>query len=120
METNKNFTTTTEDGKAASIVSYFGILWLVAYFAMYKDKKTDLSTYQLRQSLLINILYVIVGIAGNIVLRIIPSVALGYVFSALYLVLFIIWIIGLIGAIQGQKKPMPLIGEKAQTMFPNI
>ncbi|MBC6109811.1 DUF4870 domain-containing protein [Pedobacter fastidiosus] len=120
METNKNITTT-DNGKTAGIVSYFTIIgWLIAYFAMHKDNKTELGSYQLKQSLLINIIYIIAGIAGNIILFIIPSVALSYVFSVLYLALFIVWIIGLIGAINGQKKPMPLIGEKAQTMFPNI
>ncbi|RZJ75757.1 MAG: hypothetical protein EOO45_04590 [Flavobacterium sp.] len=69
---------------------------------------------------MINILYVIVGIAGNIILKIIPSEALSYFFIALYFVLAIIWVVGLYGAIQGQKKPMPLIGERAQMMFPGI
>jgi len=34
--------------------------------------------------------------------------------------LFILWIIGLLGAINGDTKPIPLIGERAQAMFSNI
>ncbi|MDB5143308.1 MAG: hypothetical protein JWQ66_2021, partial [Mucilaginibacter sp.] len=33
---------------------------------------------------------------------------------------FILWIIGFIGAINGEKKPIPLIGEKAQSIFSTI
>jgi hypothetical protein len=29
-------------------------------------------------------------------------------------------VFGFLGAINGEKKPMPLIGEKAQTMFSGI
>jgi uncharacterized membrane protein len=36
------------------------------------------------------------------------------------LAFFVLWIIGLIGAINGEKKPIPFIGEMAQTMFPTI
>jgi uncharacterized membrane protein len=46
---------------------------------------------------------------------------LGY---ALYWVvkvgLLILWIIGFIGAINGEQKPIPLIGEKAQSIFSGI
>jgi hypothetical protein len=43
----------TDDGKLAAIVSYFGIIfWVISYFAIHKDKKTDFGSYQLRQTLL--------------------------------------------------------------------
>lgn len=120
METN-NFTTTTEEGKTASIVSYFTIIgWLIAFFAMHKDKKTDLGSYQLRQTLLLHLINIGLGVLSNILLVITASVSIGYIFYALYLVLFVLWIIGFIGAVNGQKKPIPLVGEKAQSIFPQI
>lgn len=124
METNNNIIQT-DNGKTAAILSYFGIiLWLVAYFALHKDKKTALGSYQLRQTLLFAIVSTVLVIALSIFLTIIiiatGITALAYLGTLIYLALFIIWIIGLIGAINGQQKPMPLIGEKAQTMFPSI
>ncbi|GGI24088.1 DUF4870 domain-containing protein [Pedobacter mendelii] len=124
METNQSFQQApfaSEDGKTASIVSYITIIgWLIAYFALYKDKKTSLGSFHLRQSLLINLIYIGLNIVQRIVLISTASATLYYLFSILYVVLFILWLIGLIGAIQAQKKPIPFIGEKAQTMFPNI
>ncbi len=120
METNPNFTKT-EDGKTASIVSYITIIgWLVAYFALHKDKKTSLGSFHLRQSLLLALISVGLNIFQRIILSATGSVTLFYIFNILYIVLFVLWIIGLIGAIQGEKKLVPLIGEKAQTMFPEI
>ncbi|MCZ4223642.1 DUF4870 domain-containing protein [Pedobacter rhodius] len=124
METNNNFTAT-DNGKTAGIISYFTIIgWLIAYFAMHKDNKTELGSYQLRQTLLFAIVSTVIGWGLGFVLGIlIVSTGVGaliYIAYILQIALFIIWLIGLIGAINGEKKPMPLIGEKAQTMFPGI
>ncbi|RZL30028.1 MAG: hypothetical protein EOP00_37005 [Pedobacter sp.] len=121
---NTNFTTT-EDGKTAAIISYFSIIgWLIAYFAMHKDNRTALGSYHLRQTLLFAIVSIILSWGLGFVLGILivatGIVALAYLMYIIYIGLFIVWIIGLIGAINGESKPMPIIGEKAQTMFPSI
>ena len=128
METNNSFgqkPLTTDDGKTASILSYFGIFfWLIAYFAMHKDKKTELGSYQLRQTLLFaivsTVLYIVIGIVLGILIAATGVVAFVYLTYIIYIALFVVWIIGLLGAINGEKKPIPFIGEKAQTLFPNI
>lgn len=113
------------EGKTAGIISYMTIIgWLIAYFAMHKDKKTAIGSYQLRQTLLLHIVYIVLGWGGSIVfgaLAISTGIfAIAYLTWIISLAMLIFWIIGLIGAINGEKKPIPLIGEKAQTMFPNI
>lgn len=120
-----NNVTTADNGKTASIISYFTIIgWLIAYFAMHKDNRTELGSYQLRQTLLLNIAAIVLGWGLGFVLGIlITTTGIFSLVSISYLVqlgIFIIWLIGLIGAINGQKKPMPIIGEKAQTMFASI
>ncbi|MFN0257838.1 hypothetical protein [Pedobacter ureilyticus] len=121
----ENNVTTADNGKTASIISYFTIIgWLIAYFAMHKDNRTELGSYQLRQTLLLNIAAIVLGWGLGFVLGIlITTTGIFSLVSISYLVqlgIFIIWLIGLIGAINGQKKPMPIIGEKAQTMFASI
>ena len=116
---------TPENGKTAAIISYFTIIgWLIAYFAMHKDNKTAFGSYQLRQTLLFSIITIAVGWIFNFIvgMLIISSgiFALIYIINIIYIGLFIIWIIGLIGAINGEQKPMPFIGEKAQSMFSTI
>ena len=114
-----------ENGKTAGIISYFWIIgWLVAYFGFHQNNKTSLGSYQLRQTLLFHIIIAVVWIAFDFFIGLIfvsgGFLAFYYLTNIFYLAMFVFWIIGLIGAINGQKKPMPLIGEKAQTMFPGI
>ncbi|RYG20115.1 MAG: hypothetical protein EOO07_05480 [Chitinophagaceae bacterium] len=121
----ENNVITTENGKTASIISYFTIIgWLIAYFAMHKDNRTELSSYQLRQTLLLNIIALVLGWGLGFILGLLIVTtgifSLMYISYIVQLAIFIIWVIGLIGAINGQKKPMPIIGEKAQTMFASI
>lgn len=113
------------DGKTAGIVSYLTIIgWLIAYFALHKDKETSLGSYQLRQTLLFHIVsMVVLWVAGVLfgLLFLSTSIALSIALMRIVqLALFVLWIIGFIGAIQGEKKPIPLIGERAQTIFSSI
>lgn len=110
---------TTDDGKTAAIVAYITIIgWLISYFALYKDNKTQLAAVHLRQTLLL----FLIGLGWGFV-----QSALLFSFSGLYFLtlivnigIFVLWIIGLIAAINGQAKPMPIIGEPAQRMFSGI
>jgi uncharacterized membrane protein len=116
---------TKDDGKTAGIVSYFTIIgWLIAYFAMYKDNKTALASYQLRQTLLYHIVSIVIYYAAGAILAAIFfswSISLySILIWVINLGLLIMWIVGLIGAINGDQKPIPLIGDKAQSMFSNI
>ncbi|HEY2581629.1 MAG TPA: hypothetical protein VGI43_07475 [Mucilaginibacter sp.] len=124
MDPNHPFTNQ-ENGKIAGIISYLTIVgWLIAYFGFHINNKTSIGSYQLRQTLLFHLV--------SMVLRFGLSVFLGLIwlstglFSAyslmniLYFVLFILWVIGFIGAVSGEQRPIPLIGETAQNMFPGI
>lgn len=127
MEPENNITTT-DNGKNAGIVSYITIIgWLIAYFAMHNEKKTELGSYQLRQTLLLYIVGFAIYILWAVVVSALLfsfSLTLAWLFLlvdwVIRLGLFALWLIGFIGAVNGQKKPIPLIGDKAQTMFPGI
>lgn len=123
MET-QNFSST-DNGKTVAILSYITIVgWLVAYFAMHKDNKTELGSYHLRQTLLLFICAVVLGWGvGFVIGLLIVATNIGALIYLAYIIqlgIFILWIIGLIGAINGEKKPIPFIGEKAQSMFSSI
>ncbi|WPV01242.1 hypothetical protein SNE26_05610 [Mucilaginibacter sp. cycad4] len=121
----ENYKPTTDDGKTAGIISYFTLIgWLIAYFAMYANNKTPLAAYQLRQTLLFHLASIVVSWAAALIIGmafVTSGVFIGM--SIIWIVrlgFLIIWIIGLIGAVNGERKPMPLIGEPAQNMFSGI
>ena len=114
-----------ETGKTAGIVCYFTFIgWLVAYFGMHQNNKTEQGSYQLRQTLLLYIVSFVLWIVLDMILLSV-LLATGLFFIAwvptlIWIGLFILWLIGLIGAINGEQKPIPIIGPMAQNMFKGI
>jgi uncharacterized membrane protein len=108
-----------DNGKTTAIVSYITIIgWLIAYFAMHQPKKTSLGSFHLRQTLLLFICAIVYQIVVMIITMAVP--AIGMILSLVGLVFLVLWIMGLIAAINGEEKPMPLIGAKAQELFKSI
>jgi uncharacterized membrane protein len=109
---------TADNGKTAAIISYITFIgWLISFFALNKPK-TSLATYHLRQTLLLFICAVAFQIAVYIIGMIVPAIA--GILAFVGIGFLVLWVMGLIAAINGEEKPMPLIGEKAQDLFKNI
>jgi uncharacterized membrane protein len=109
---------TTDNGKTAAIVSYITLIgWLISYFALNKPK-TSIGIYHLRQTLFLYLCAIAFQIIVYIVTMAVPM--LGMLLSIAGLGFLVLWIMGLIAAINGEEKPMPLIGEKAQEIFKNL
>jgi len=116
---------TSDNGKTTALISYLTIIgWLIAYFGFHQNNKTSLGSYHLRQTLLFYIAYIVVRYGLDLVLSTIwlstGIFSLYYLLNLVNLVFFILWIIGFIGAVNGEKKPIPLLGERAQSMFSSI
>lgn len=118
---NDNTTNSTLDGKSIAIISYLTIIgWIIAY-VMHGNNKTQSGAFHLRQSLFL----MLTGFGVSILqwfLLLIPI--LGWVlYFLLYIVLlglFVLWIIGLIAAINGEEKEVPFLGRKAQDLLKGI
>ena len=106
------------DGKTISIISYFTwIGWIIA-FVMYNSNKSQLAAFHIRQSLALMILGIIVYIV-QIMLIFIPF--LGWAIAVLlWIGLVVLWVMGLLAAINSEEKPMPVIGTMAQNIFSGI
>lgn len=119
--TTQNSVTVQDNGKTTAIVGYLTIIgWLVAYFAMHKDNKTSFASFHLRQFLLLFICAFAYNIITYFIILAVPNLMLARIFQIGYLLFVILWLIGFIGALQEKESAMPVIGMKAQTMFPNI
>ena len=95
-----------DEGKTIAIISYITwVGWIVA-LVMNMEKKNDFAKFHIRQTLLIML-------AGFLVW--IPII--GWIWG---LLLLVIWIIGLISAINSEKKEVPIIGHLAQEWFKGI
>ena len=94
----------TED-RTVAILAYITIIGFIIAIVMHSSKKTALGAYHLRQCLGLFITWLV----GS-VLMVIP--VLGWIIFPLVMIGgFVLWIMGLIAAINGQQKPMPVAGE---------
>ena len=116
--TNPQTNTTADNGKTIAIVSYITLIgWIIA-LVMHGSNKTSLGAYHLRQSLGIAIL-AFVTMFIRIPLHFIPGV--GWLLSMLLGIgLLVFWIMGLITAVNGEEKPLPVLGELFQKWFVSI
>lgn len=103
------------DRKTLAIVSYISIIgWLIAYF-MYKDKQRDpFVAYHLKQSLGIAVISILLGVAINVVVGMVPALSVVVYANIAILVL---WVLGIINALNGQKKPVPVVGQLFEQKF---
>jgi len=96
----------TDEGKTIAIISYITWVGLIIAFVMNNDKKNDFAKFHIRQSLLIMI---------AALLSFIPII--GWIWG---IFLFVLWILGLIAAINGEKKEVPVLGHLAQDWFKGL
>lgn len=103
-----------ERGKNAALVSYITIIGsVIAIFMNQEEKKSDFASFHIRQTLGIFLTFFLLGYP------------IGYfnswmVSSAFWLFIFILWIYGFLGALNGEKKIVPLLGIFYQQFFKNL
>ena len=94
-----------EDGKACAALSYIlvGIIW---YFADAKMKKNNYVKFHVKQGLALLILSVVVQVVGSLI----PIIGWFIILPVGNVIVLVLFIIGLINAVNGKKKELPLIG----------
>ncbi|MCT1531878.1 DUF4870 domain-containing protein [Sphingobacterium daejeonense] len=102
------------DGKNIAIIAYLTIIGLIIAFVLNNEKRNDFATYHIRQSLGIFLTLFVGG-----VLRYIPLI--GWLLSIVVVILMVVlWIVGVINAANGNKKPVPILGEYYNSLFSGL
>ena len=102
------------DPKVRGIVAYITLIgWIVAVAT--NNPKDPLASFHIRQMLGI-MLGGLATFVVSFVLMFIPI--LGWLVVGLcYIALLVFWILGFIGALQGEEKKVPLVGDYFQQWF---
>jgi hypothetical protein len=96
-----------ESGKTVAIIAHLTFIgWIIAII-MNSSNKTEIGSFYIRQTLGIYLVGFVLGI--------IPIINLFGI-----LITFILWIISLIGSINGNQKPVFLVGEYFQNWFKSL
>ncbi|QRM88950.1 YtxH domain-containing protein [Lacinutrix sp. WUR7] len=100
------------DGKNVAIIAHiWWIGWVIALVMNNGEKKSEYGSFYIRQMLGLLILSL-----ASYVLNFI-SLFISGIFG---LVLLVLWIMSLIGALSGEKKPTPIVGPMFQDWFKSL
>jgi uncharacterized membrane protein len=99
------------EDKTVAILAYVTILGFIAAIFMHQSHKTQLGAFHLRQMLGM----VVTGIVGGVV-GVVPI--LGWIVWFLVVcAMFVLWLLGLLAALRGEMRPVPILGEHYQRWF---
>ncbi len=106
--------TTVNEGKTAAIISYITIIGTIVAFIMNNSSKNSFASFHIRQMLGLTLLSIanswgIGRLAG-----------MGWIAAIIGVGILVLWIIGFIGAIQGEEKKIPLLGDQFQEWFKSV
>ncbi len=100
------------DDKTKSIVAHLTLIgWVIALVMNQSDKGPNTS-YYLRQVLGL----FIIGILGSVI----GMFTLSLISTVVYVAVLILWILSLLGAVSGEQKPVPVLGEMFQQWFKGL
>lgn len=105
------------EDKTVAILSYITLIGFIAAIIIHSNKKTKLGAFHLRQMLGYLLTAIALGIA-QIILAFIPILGWIAIFL-LWISMLVLWVMGLIAAINGQMKPLPVVGPLYQKWFGN-
>lgn len=100
-------------GKNIATISYLTIIGTVIAILMNNDTKSEFASFHIRQALGIFATFFLLGYF------------IGYfdswmITSAFWVFIFALWVYGFIGALNGEKKEMPIVGNFFQNIFKNL
>mgnify|MGYP001296133108 CR=1 FL=1 len=111
------------EDKTAAILSYITLIGFIIAIIMHNGKKTQLGTFHLQQALgllVTGIVGCIVVMICSVILAFIP--VLGWILSMVislgfWIGMLALMIIGIINAVNGASKPLPVVGAMYQKWF---
>ena len=105
---------TIEKGKTAAITSYILIIGVLIAMSMNTaEDKNDFASFHIRQALGLSLTFISLGL-------IISNFDSAMISISMWVFLSILWTYGIFSAINGQTKPVPLLGNYFQKWFKSI
>jgi uncharacterized membrane protein len=106
------------EDKTVAIIAYLTLIGFIAAAIIHSGKKTKLGAYHLRQMLGFILTWIVVWPCAAI-LMVIPILGCLVWPCVVFfgVAMFVFWILGLVAAINGEMKPMPMVGPLYQKWF---
>lgn len=105
--------TSLNDDKTTAFIAYLTWIGLIVAIVMNNSQRSDLVSYHIRNMIGLSLLSACISILSWIG---IPFISI----SGLVIALVILWFIGFLGALKGEKKEIPFLGKFFQDWFKSI
>lgn len=103
-----------KENRNAAIVAYFTIIGtVIAIFMNNDENKSEYASFHIRQALGIFVSFFLLGYFVGYANSWMAT-------SAFYIFYFILWVFGFLGAIEGKKRAIPIVGHFFQSIFKNL
>ena len=100
------------DDKTKSIVAHLTLIgWIIA-LVLNQNEKGPLTSFYIRQNLGLMLFWVFGWV--------INFAQIPFLVMIWYVLIFILWLISLLGAVGGTEKPVPVVGDMFQQWFKGI
>lgn len=100
------------DDKTKSIVAHITMIgWVIAIVMNQSDKGENTSFY-IRQTLGIWLIGVLGSLLGMYTIGLLGNIA--------FIAMMVFWVLSLMGALSGEKRPIPVFGEMFQDWFKGV
>ena len=104
---------TVNDGKTMAIISYITVIGTIIAFIMNTSKKNSFASFHIRQMIGTFLL----SMVNKYLIYDLLGATAGWIVGVL---VFVLWLIGIIGAVKGEEKLVPVVGEHFQNWFNGI
>jgi uncharacterized membrane protein len=105
--------TTIEEGKSIAITSYILIIGVLIAMSMNSEDKNSFASFHIRQALGLSLTFISFG-------AIISNFDSFLITFPMWICISVLWTYGIFSAINGQTKPIPLVGGLFQKWFRSI
>ncbi|MBU2062211.1 DUF4870 domain-containing protein [Flavobacterium frigidarium] len=104
---------TIESGKTAAITSYILGIGVFIAMSMNAEDKNAFASFHIRQALGLFLTFISLGLIVNNFDSLMISIPM-------WIFVFVLWSYGMLTAVKGETKPVPLLGELYQKWFKSI
>lgn len=121
----------TAEDKTVAILSYCTLIGFIVAIILHQQKKTHLGAYHLRQVLgfavtsfvgwiALMILSLVLGLILRHISGSLTALMVTLLYAAFGIAVLVLWVLGFVAAIKGEKKPMPVVGPLFQQYLGNV
>ena len=99
-----------EQGKITAISSYILIVGILIALSMNAESKNKFASFHIKQALGLNLTFISIGL-------LISNFSNTQIYVSFWVFFTVLWVFGILSAIKGETKPIPLVGNLYQKLF---